>query len=176
MSPRLRVAAVAGVALVAILAGIGAQLWRQDGGRASDTGLAALRATRLPDLEGIPRALDDWRGQVVIANYWATWCAPCREEIPIFVKMQRKYGERGLIFVGIAIDQQSKAAAFAKEYGINYPILIGGLADVEATKGVGNLVSALPFTLVFDREGRLVKRHLGGMKETELEAIIAGIL
>lgn len=176
MSPRLRWAAYAGAALLAIAAGVGVQLWRQSDGPAPEAAVAAVRAARLPDLEGTPRALDDWRGKVVIANYWATWCVPCREEMPIFVKLQRKYGDRGLIFVGIAIDRQVKAAAFAKEIGINYPILIGGLGDIEATKDIGNKVSALPFTLVFDREGRLVKRHLGGIKESELEAIIAELL
>jgi len=176
MSLRLRWLAYGGAALLAVAAGVGTQLWRQSGGEAPAAAVAALRATRLPDLEGTPRALDDWRGKVVIANYWATWCAPCREEMPIFVKMQAKYGERGLIFVGIAIDQRAKVAAFAKELGINYPILIGGLADIEATKGIGNTVSALPFTLIFDREGRLVKRHLGGLKEPELEAIVQQLL
>lgn len=176
MNPRLRWAAYAGAALLAVAAGVGTQWWRQSGGAAPEAAVAALRATRLPDLEGTPRALDDWRGKVVIANYWATWCVPCREEMPIFVKLQQKYGDRGLIFVGIAIDQQAKVAAFAKELGVNYPILMGSLSDVEATKRIGNTVSALPFTLVFDREGRLVKRQLGEFKEAELESIIAGTL
>ncbi|MGH8619663.1 MAG: TlpA family protein disulfide reductase [Burkholderiales bacterium] len=176
MSPRLRWASYAGAALLAVAAGVGTQLWRQSGGAAPEAAVAALRATRLPDLAGTPRAIDDWRGKVVVVNYWATWCVPCREEMPIFVKMQRKYGERGLIFVGIAIDQPAKVSTFAKELGIDYPILIGGVADIEATKAIGNKVSALPFTLIFDREGRLMKRQLGSIKEADLETIVSELL
>src|SRR5688500_10608179 len=70
---------------------------------APEAGGSALAAVMLPDLEGRPQALDQWRGKVVVVNFWATWCAPCREEIPILVKLQKKYGAQGLQFVGIAI-------------------------------------------------------------------------
>ncbi len=170
-----RYAVLIGAAVLALAAGAGVQLWRQSA-QVDPAAVTSILAARWPDLEGTPRALGDWRGQVLVVNYWATWCVPCREEMPIFVKMQAKYREKGLIFVGVAIDQPAKAAAFAKELGINYPILIGSLVSIEQTKAVGNRVSALPFTLVFDRQGRLVANHLGGITEQQLDAIVSGLL
>jgi peroxiredoxin len=96
--------------------------------------------------------------------------------MPIFVKMYAKYREKGLIFVGVAIDQPAKVVAFANELGVNYPLLIGSLVSIEQTKAVGNRVAALPFTLVFDRDGRLVTSHLGAISDSQLEAIVVPLL
>src|SRR5581483_1569563 len=75
---------------------------------------AALMALSLPDVSGTPQSLAQWRGKVVVVNFWATWCAPCREEMPEFVKAQQEYGARGLQFVGIAVDDADKVSKFVK--------------------------------------------------------------
>ena len=111
-----------------------------------------------------------------MVNFWATWCAPCREEIPGFVRLQKRYGQRGLQFVGIAIDQPDKVADFAREFGINYPLLMGGLETMELLRQAGNRAGVLPYTLVIDREGRVVSREPGGLKEARLDGLITPLL
>jgi len=131
---------------------------------------------RLADVKGGTQSLEQWRGQVLVVNYWATWCAPCREEIPGFVRLQERYGSRGLQFVGIAIDQPDKVAEFASELRINYPLLLGGLEIIELLRQSGNRAGVLPYTLVIDRKGNLVSREPGGLKEVRLESLIQRLL
>ena len=166
---------IAGVALAAAAAGYAYNTWRT-GPEAGDAGLDALMAARLPDLEGKPQPLDQWRGKVVVINFWATWCAPCREEIPLFVKLQKKYGQRGLQFVGIAIDQPEKVRPYAAELGMNFPVLIGGVDAIELARALGNRASVLPFTLVVDRNGSAVQKKAGAVKEAEIEPLVARLL
>lgn len=133
-------------------------------------------ATQFIDMEGRPQLLSQWRGRVLVVNFWATWCAPCREEIPGFVRLQEKYRDRGLQFVGIAIDQRDKVQAFAREFGMNYPVLLGGIDSVEMSRQAGNRVGALPFTVILDRNGQIVGRELGGLKESRLDEMIKPLL
>ena len=137
---------------------------------------APLQALALPDLSGREQALGQWKGKVVFVNFWATWCAPCREEMPEFIRAQREFGARGLQFVGIAVDEADKVRQFAAEIGLNYPALLGGYGAIELSKTLGNRVGALPFTVVVDRAGRIVHTHLGPMKKEQLEAFIAQLL
>jgi thiol-disulfide isomerase/thioredoxin len=160
------------VAIAAAVAGYGAYLARSATDRSSET----LMALRLADLEGRQQTVDQWRGKVLVVNFWATWCAPCREEIPAFVKLQDKYRTRGLQFVGIAIDARDKVQPFARELGINYPVLLGGIDTIEISRRAGNTIGALPFTLVLDRGGRIVSRELGKAQEMRLEALLQSLL
>jgi thiol-disulfide isomerase/thioredoxin len=132
--------------------------------------------SRVTDIQGADQSLEQWRGRVLVVNYWATWCAPCREEIPVFVRMQERYRERGLQFVGIAIDQPAAVAAFAKEFQINYPLVLGGVDAIELLRQVGNRAGVLPYTLVIDRKGNLASREPGGVKEARLEKLILPLL
>ncbi len=120
-----------------------------------------LLGISLPDSKGLEHPLGQWKGKVLVVNFWATWCVPCREEMPQFVKAQREFGDRGLQFVGIAIDQPDKVDAFAAEIGLNYPALIGGLGAMELSKTLGNGIGALPFTVIVDRSGRVATRSWG---------------
>src|SRR6478609_7341682 len=92
--------------------------------------------------------LEQWRGKVLVVNFWATWCAPCREEIPGFVKFQQQYGTRGVQIVGIAIDTAERVAPYVQEIGINYPILVGGIETMDFARQIGNRAGVLPFTVV----------------------------
>lgn len=174
MTRRRQVLTAVAVAVLAAAGGFGLHQWRAIGNETAEAARAILSA-RIPDLDGRERTLSEWTGKVLVVNYWATWCAPCREEIPMFVRMQDRYRDRGLQFVGIAIDRPEPVARFAEEYRINYPLLIGRIETVELSRKAGNRAGGLPFTMVFDRRGRLAGTALGEVKEPKLEAILAAL-
>jgi len=136
----------------------------------------ALLAISLPDPAGKEESLGQWKGKVLVVNFWATWCAPCREEMPAFVRAQTEHGPKGLQFVGIAVDQPDKVREFADEIGLNYPALIGGYGAMELSKTLGNTVMALPFTVIVDRNGQIVHAQLGLLQEEKLRSIIEDLL
>ncbi len=123
----------------------------------------------LADLNGQTQSFGQWRGKVLIVNYWATWCHPCREEMPGFSRLQNKYRDKGVQFVGISIDTADKIIEFQKTTPVSYPLLIGDISVMENSAKLGNIRQALPFTAVFDREGRLSATKLGRLSEPELE-------
>lgn len=170
-----RVLLFATVAALAAGAGLLYGVWRPERG-AGDGNADAVMAARLADLQGQTQALSQWRGNVLVVNFWATWCAPCREEIPAFVRLQDKYRAQGLQFVGIAIDQRDPVLAFVREFGINYPVLLGGIDTIDMSRHAGNRVGALPFTLIFDRAGKIAAAEVGGIKEARLDAIVKPLL
>jgi len=160
------------VGVFALAAGYGYHAWRTTPAAGSPSGVTALTSATFPDLEGQPHSLERWRGKVVVVNFWATWCAPCREEIPVFVKLQDKYRERGLQFVGIAIDQPDKVRPYAAELGMNFPILIGGLDAIDLTRALGNRAGVLPFTVILGRDGQIAGKDVGAVQEIKLETLL----
>ncbi len=135
-----------------------------------------LLQASMPDLAGKQVSIAQWKGKVLVVNFWATWCAPCREEIPDFVKLHHEFGSKGAQFVGIAADQADKVTQFANEFGIDYPLLIGNAGALELARRVGNKTSSLPFTVVIDRNGKIVYRQLGILKPAKLRALFGEIL
>ncbi len=171
-----RVLLFGAVAVVSAAAGMGFNAWRHRGAEAIEGAAEAVWSTRLADLQGSLQPLSQWRGKVLVVNFWATWCAPCREEIPVFVKLQDQYRAQGLQFVGIAIDQRDPVLAFVREFGINYPVLLGGIDVIELSRRAGNRVGTLPFTLIFDRSGKIAATEVGGIKEAQLQALLQPLL
>ncbi|HET9701918.1 MAG TPA: TlpA disulfide reductase family protein [Burkholderiales bacterium] len=143
---------------------------------APDEGGAALLAAAWPDLNGVNQPLSQWKGKVLVVNFWATWCEPCKKEIPEFVKVQAKFLDKGVVFVGIALDEKDKVAAMSRELGINYPVLIAPLSAIDVSKAAGNRMSALPFTAILDRDGRVVLGKLGGLDEAGLIQAISPLI
>lgn len=135
----------------------------------------ALWTMRLPDRIGAPRTLSQWRGKVLVINFWATWCAPCREEIPDFIALRTRYQARNVEILGIAIDAAAPVKAFAAEMSIPYPVLIGEGPAHELARALGNSTGALPYTVVIDPAGKIIYRHLGRLPRARLEAILAPI-
>ena len=143
-------------------------------GRGMDA--ATLFALAMPDASGREQSFGQWKGKVLVVNFWATWCVPCREEMPEFVKVQRELGGRGLQFVGVAMDEADKVELFAAELGLNYPALIGGYGAIELSKTMGNRLGALPFTVIIDRSGRVAHTQLGPINEANLRSIVGQLL
>jgi thiol-disulfide isomerase/thioredoxin len=170
MSRGSRIAFGIAVAVIALGAGIHIQLTRY----ATDTptGVAALAQTTLPDLAGKPLTVDSWKGKVRVVNFWATWCAPCRKEIPELIAFQREHSANGIQIVGIAVDQVDKVQNYAKEMGVNYPILVAGMAGVELARQAGNPTGALPFTIALDRDGAVLGTHLGALTGEQLRKLL----
>jgi len=163
------------VALAAVLAGYFARLWLAGPAPAQDPA-AVLLATTLEDLRGEPQALVQWRGKVIVVNFWATWCPPCLKEIPEFIRVQDKLGARGVQFVGIAIDDKSRVVAFVAQHGVNYPILMAEKEGIVLARSAGNRLGGLPFTVIIDRQGRTAKVELGVLDEVKLMTILGQLL
>jgi len=138
----------------------------------SNTAPAVHSVLELPDLAGISRPLQHWQGRVIVLNFWATWCPPCREEIPEFIALQERYQAEGLQIVGVAVDGPEAVRRFSDTLGINYPVLLGEVEGAQAMKDYGNPSGSLPFTVVIDPSGRVVARKLGTYRYAELETIL----
>lgn len=173
------------LAVLAVAFGVGAGIALLENPRLirsadDDSGLldpaVTLPAFRYSDLAGQPRSSDEWRGKVIVVNFWATWCPPCRAETPAFVELQAKFGQQNVQFVGIAIDDREQVEAFADEFGVNYPLLLGDLDAVEISKQLGNRLGGLPFTVVVDRRGYVRHRQSGEMEKDRLDRILQTLL
>lgn len=126
----------------------------------------------LPDMSGATRSLDEWRGRPLLVNFWATWCAPCRREIPLLKKAQATQGDN-LQVIGVAVDHLEEVVAYAETAQFNYPVLVGQEEAMAAAESSGVEFLGLPFTLVISADGRLIKTHVGEILETHVEEIIA---
>jgi peroxiredoxin len=124
----------------------------------------------LESLEGKTMRLSDLRGKAVLLNFWATWCGPCKIEMPWFVDLQKQYGSQGLQIVGVAMDDGSKEdiAKFAKDMGVNYPIVIGKESVADQYGGV----DALPQTFLIARDGKIADKIVGLRGKSEIEDAI----
>jgi thiol-disulfide isomerase/thioredoxin len=128
----------------------------------------------LPTLDGSRLKLSDFRGKAVLLNFWATWCAPCKIEMPWFVDLQKQYGKDGLVVLGIAMDDTAppKIADFAHEMGVNYPVLLG---TDQISDDYGN-VQYLPTTFYINRDGVIVDKAAGLFSRADIENDIKKIL
>jgi thiol-disulfide isomerase/thioredoxin len=126
----------------------------------------------LPDLTGTMRDQSEWQGKAQLINFWATWCAPCRREIPLLKKVQEEHAADNVQVIGIAVDFEDAVVAYAEETQFNYPILIGqeDAMAVAETSGVDFI--GMPFTMVVAPSGQLIKAHIGEIMESHIEEIL----
>ena len=170
--------AIAAAALVAAIAGVASWqlVQRHDDDRKAEAdrqaAIAALFATRFTDADEAPHALADYRGKLLVVNFWATWCGPCKAEMPDLQKVQDDYGARGVEIVGIAIDRAEAVRDFRHDNPIRYPLLIGGVGGATLARGLGDGEGALPYTAVFDRSGGLIEQHLGALNLADLRRLL----
>jgi len=162
--------------ILAGLAAMAAGLWLYQSvlapARASTAALATLQSRSFSDLTDTNRTLLDWQGKVRVVNFWATWCEPCREEIPALQRVQTKFAGNGLETIGISIDHADKVRLFAKNMAITYPLLLGDASVIDLARALGNRAGGLPYTLVIDAQGKLLASKLGGITEAQLTEIL----
>ncbi len=135
-----------------------------------------LPAFTLPEVSGQQHSSSEWQGSVLVINFWATWCPPCREEIPEFIALQKTYRERGLQFIGIAIEEKQPVAEYLRGIDNNYPMLIAGDNGVGLSIRMGNLMQAVPFTVVVNRQGEIVYRQPGEFSREDLLVVVEPLL
>jgi len=142
--------------------------------RAVPVPAAPAPAWKLKDLQGKLVSSDQFKGKVVVVDFWATWCPPCKAEIPGYIALQKKYGADGLVFVGISVDEDGPAVVrkFVKDYGINYTVVMSSEDVVNAFSPI----EGYPTTFIIDRNGNIVDKKLGSKPTAEYEKAILAVL
>lgn len=171
---------VAACALAGVAAFITGAVLRQNApaakpptsGAVSKQALSGLFVIQLDDFQGQPHAFAQWKGKILVVNFWATWCAPCRDEMPYFSRIAEKYTANGVQFVGISTDPAETVSTFAERYRISYPLLIGGPGAIELSAALGNGLKGLPYTIILGRNGEPLLTRTGRLPEADLEALL----
>lgn len=152
--------------------------------QAKESTSGGLVGQRRPDythgsVDGSYISASDFDGQVVLVNFWATWCGPCREEMPMLMDVRDRYNEQGLEVVGVAIDDVAAAREFLGELGVEYPNVVGAMDVMETLSNYGNAAGTLPYTVLIDRDGIIRWTLMGALKEpalvSEIEGLVGGI-
>jgi len=169
-----------GVVLFLLLAGIALWLDRPTAGvpfRPSpsekiDVTAGAIYSARFADMAGNEQELGQWQHRLLVINFWATWCAPCKEEMPMLARMQEKYRAQGLQIVGVAVDSHENVAKFSQNLPVGYPLLADELRAIEFSKRLGNRLGLLPFTVAVQPGGKVIFSRLGIIPESEMIDLI----
>lgn len=172
------------VLLISAIVALGGGYWLSQSARSPGStpttkltyGGGAFIDFSLHDVDGGTRSLKDWRGKVIVLNFWATWCSPCREEIPLFIDLQKKHAADNLQIIGIAIDDRTAVLAYRQSMGMNYPTLLGDDYSMQLMADYGNRTGSLPYTVIIDHNGVIVVRKLGAFSRTEIEGLIDPLL
>ena len=160
-----------GVAAAAALAGLGLAAWR--GGLFARSAVPLAPGwwdTQWDSAQGEQLLLSSFKGRPLVINFWATWCAPCVEEMPLLDAFYRENKGKNWQMIGIAIDQPSSVRRFLTQYPVSYPIALGGLQGTEWGKALGNAQGGLPFTVVLNANGDMIGQYLGKLKEDQIKS------
>ena len=148
--------------------------------KVSPTGTTVVSNVRplfkLKDIDDKVRDVKEWDGQVLMINFWATWCAPCRREMPAFIELQEKYKDKGFTIIGIALDEKQAVIDFTDPMGMNYPILMAEQEGIVISKAYGNNLGVLPYTVVVDRKGNIIHRQRNELTFEQVEGMIKPLL
>ncbi len=131
---------------------------------------------QLLDVAGKPRQLSEWQGRVIVLNFWATWCPPCKKEIPDFVELQQQYGEMGLQFIGITLQRPDEIRDFLSAFQVHYPNLVGAGDVIKLANKLGNDVGVLPYTVIIDQTGKIAFIKRGPLSKSAITAVIKPLL
>lgn len=158
-----------GVGAAALLAGAAAAWWNFL--RPGHTPVPeSLFKRSFDDLQGRPQPLAQWQGRWLLLNFWATWCPPCVEEMPLLQKTAHEFATRNLAVVGIGIDRVEPMRRFQAEFGLAFPLLVAGAGGSDLARELGNSSGALPYTVLISPDGRLVETQLGLLRPETLRS------
>lgn len=172
------------VALIALAAGVAAFFITREYLAPEKAALPQIQPVAIPeyrpevtlaDREGNPRALSDWSGKPQVINFWATWCAPCRREIPMLNALARDKAYSEFVLIGIAIDFREDVLRYLEEMPIDYTVLIGEQDGLDAARAFGMESAVLPFTVFTDKTGRIATLHVGELHRSQAEVILAAV-
>lgn len=133
----------------------------------------AFYATTLTDLEGRPQSLGQFQDRLLVLNFWATWCGPCREEMPAFSRVHGRWKDRGVQFLGVSAEDATKVARFGRDLGVTYPLWTGGNQVNELSRRLGNRLGVLPHTVIVAPGGEILETRVGPYTEPQLEQRLA---
>jgi thiol-disulfide isomerase/thioredoxin len=165
-----RHALYAGVATLAAAAGVGVALRRHASEAVTPDALQAVWVSEFDTPKGETLKLADFRGKPLVLNFWATWCPPCVEEMPLLDAFFRQNSANGWQVIGLAIDQPSLVKRFMGQFPVDYPIALGGMNGSELGRLLGNAQGGLPFTVVFDAAGNVKVQKLGKLSADEIKS------
>ena len=144
-------------------------------GQAQPDAVSQLFASALTAPDGSPGELAPFKGQVLVVNFWASWCAPCVREMPALSGLARQYADKGVKFVGIGVDSQKNVEAFLRKVPVDYPIFVSGFGGADIARRFGNTAGGLPFTVVIDANGTVRSTKLGEITSAELRRALDAI-
>ena len=162
-----------GVGALAALAGAGVAWWRLLPQPSSKQEVQAFWQQSLDGLNGEALDMASLRGKPLLLNFWATWCPPCVEELPMIEAFWREHAAKGLQVLGLAIDQPRAVRRFLERQPLTFPVALGGLGGTELSKSLGNASGSLPFSVFFDANGRIYAKKLGQLTREDLLAWVS---
>ena len=164
-----------GVAILFAVFGIFFANQRLSPAPAQSSAVSTFLSQSMKDSNGQEQALEQWKGHALVVNFWATWCAPCVDEMPELSSLQQEIADQKIQILGIGIDSASNIADFAKKYQISYPLYVGGINGTELSRQLGNQGGGLPFTVIIGRDGQVRKTYLGRLKMDDLRKSLIGL-
>lgn len=142
----------------------------------SNISTGALYAANFVDASAKPQAVKQWQGKIMVVNFWATWCPPCREEMPELSRLQDQYRDSGVIVLGISTDDVDKIREFSKEIKVSYPLLAGDVESMNLAASLGNDKGVLPYTVIVKPDGTVAKVHFGRVDQPLLEQTLLPLI
>ena len=139
---------------------------------AKNTAVQQLTSLSLTDAQGKVQKLSQWQGKFLLVNFWATWCAPCVQEMPELSELQKNLSQDNIQLLGLGIDSPTNIADFAQKYQISYPLFAAGMEGTELSRQLGNQAGGLPFTVLISPDGILLKSYLGRLNIVQLRSDI----